>query len=102
MKKSQRQVLEDHAPWKPAPYEPNIAAALQAMQRGAASLGQQQQLLEWLIKECCRTYDLSFRPGGADGERDTSFAEGRRSVGLQLVNMLNVKLGALSTTRREQ
>lgn len=99
--KSERQVLADNAPWKPAPYEPDMAAAFQALQRGNATSEQQKRALDWLVRSCCRTYDLSYRPGDDEGRRDTDFAEGRRSVGLQLVTMLNLKIGLL-TTRREQ
>src|SRR4051812_7230668 len=97
-----RQALEARAPWKPAPYEPADAAAIQALQAGAATPAQQKRALAWIIRECCRTYDLSFRPGGPDGDRDTAFAEGRRAVGLQLVTMVNVKIGLITKREGEQ
>lgn len=100
MKKTERQAIAEHAPWKPAPYEPADVAALQAMQTGSASPAQQKRVLDWLVRSCCRTYDLSYRPG-EEGRRDTDFAEGRRSVGLQLVTLLNLKLGLISQQRGE-
>ncbi len=99
--KTQGQAIAEHAPWKPASYEPADAAALQALARGNANGEQQKRALDWLVKTCCRTYDLSYRPGGEEGRRDTDFAEGRRSVGLQLVTMLNLKIGLITTQRRE-
>jgi hypothetical protein len=56
---------------------------------------QQKRALDWLVKKACRTYDLSYRPG-EDGRRDTDFAEGQRSIGLQVVKLLNIKIGLLT------
>ena len=99
--KTMRQVLEQRAPWKPAPYEPLHAAAVQAMAQGRATTGQQKALLDWIIVDLCRTYDMSYRPGAEEGRRDTDFAEGRRSVGLQLVMLSNIKLGLLPRRKDE-
>lgn len=98
--KSTRQAVDDHAPWKPAPFEPEDASAIQALERGNATSGQQKRALAWLINKACATYDLSYRPGD-EGRRDTDFAEGRRFVGLQLVKLLKIKIGLL-TTRGDQ
>lgn len=87
------QKVERHAPWKPAAYEPADAAAIQALYNGVANHAQQKRALTWLIT-ACGTYDMSYRPG-QDGDRDTAFAEGRRSVGLQLVKLCNIKIGLL-------
>lgn len=98
--KTERQAIAEHAPWKPATFEPTDAAAFQALARGNATADQQKRALDWLVKKACRTYDMSYRPG-EDGRRDTDFAEGQRSVGLQIVKLVNIKIGIL-TTRREQ
>lgn len=95
MRKPDRQAVADHAPWKPANFDPADAAAFQALARGAANLDQQKRVLDWLVKKACHTYDLSYRPGGEDGKRDTDFAEGQRSIGLQIVKLLNLKIGLL-------
>lgn len=63
-------------------------AALKAMRDGNASSEQMKRGLDWIIAKAAGTYDLSFRPG-AEGARDTDFAEGRRFVGLQIVKQLN-------------
>lgn len=98
MRKTERQAIADHAPWKPPSADPQIVAAFQALQRGNATTDQQKRALEWLVKDCSQTYDLSYRPGD-EGRRDTDFAEGRRFVGLQIVKLLNLKIGLL--TKRE-
>lgn len=63
-------------------------AALRAWHAGTASPDQMRRAIDWIIVKAAGTYELSFRPG-ADGERDTAFAEGRRFVGLQIVKQLN-------------
>jgi len=74
-------------PWQPAPYDENVTGAIKALQAGAANGGQQQRALKWIIEALCGTYDLSYRP---QSERDTSFAEGKRFVGMQIVKQLKL------------
>lgn len=71
-------------PHVPAPYEAKHIAAFQALERGDATEHQQQLALAWLIG-AAGTYDLSYRP---DDTHATAFAEGKRSVGLQVRKML--------------
>lgn len=92
--KAPAKAAADHAPWKPAKYEAADATAIQALYTGTASGEQQKRALTWIINSACATYDMSFRPG-PDGERETNFAEGRRSVGLQFVKLCNIKIGLL-------
>lgn len=99
IRKSPRQAALEHAPWRPAGYEDADVAAFQALADGKATPDQQKRALRWLIERGAATYDLSYRPGGEDGARDTIFAEGRRFVGLQVVKILKLKVGQ---TRREQ
>lgn len=96
--RTDRQVLSERAPWKPAPYTDLEHAAVKALTLGNATPAQQKAFITWLVNNCCRTYDLSYRPGGPEGQRDTDFAEGRRSVGLQVVHLANTPI---TTTRRE-
>lgn len=79
-------------PWGPAEWDDDDARALKALQVGNASDTQQQRALAWIIQRACMTYDEPFQP---DSERTTNYLLGRRSVGLQIVKLLNVKLGAL-------
>ena len=77
-------------PWHPPAYEDYDVRALQALAAGNASDRQQQRALQWIIEAAAGTYDMSYRPGGEDGRRDTDFAEGRRFVGLQIVKLLKL------------
>lgn len=90
-----KEKIEAHAPWLPPVYEPADVAAIQALARGNASMDQQKRALTWLIEKAAGTYEMSYRPGGAEGERDTAFAEGRRFVGNQVVKMTKLKQGKL-------
>ena len=100
--KSRKQVLEQHSPWLPARYEPHDVVAFQALARGTANGEQQKRCLAWIIEQAADTYGMSFRPGGAEGDRDTVFAEGRRFVGNQVVKMLKLKPGQLDDQRRRE
>lgn len=91
--RSIRESLEEHGPWKPHPYELADASAVQALAVGQADAEQQRRALAWIV-ECSGTYDMSYRPGPG-GERDTAFAEGKRSVGLQIVKLSKLNVGAL-------
>jgi hypothetical protein len=93
--KSQRQAIDDHAPWLPPPFEDHIALAVRAVTNGTATAQQQRQAMEWIINIACATYDLAYRPGDRDGERNTTFALGRQFVGQQLVKLLKIKIGLL-------
>lgn len=46
--------------------------------------------LRWIIETAAGTYDMSFR-AGPDGERETTFAEGRRFVGNQIIKQLKLR-----------
>ena len=77
-------------PWHPVPYEDGDIAALKALASGTANEGQQKRALEWILLDACAIRDVSFRPG-ADGDRTTAFAEGRRFVGLQIAKLMNFR-----------
>ncbi len=79
----------EHKPWAFAPFSLPQAYAIQAMQRGEATPEQQIMALDWILNPLCRTYDMSYRP---DSARDTDFAEGRRSVGLQIIKVIKTNL----------
>ena len=78
--------------WAPADWDEDDARALKALQAGNASDVQQRRALGWIINRACLTYDEPFHP---DNPRVTDFILGRRNVGLQIVKLLNVKLGTL-------
>lgn len=93
--KTTRQAIDEHAPWRPPSYEPEDVVAIQALAKGTANLEQQRRALAWIIERAAGAYEMSYRPGGEDGARDTTFAEGRRFVGNQLVKMIKLKVGQL-------
>ena len=51
------------------------ASAIQALIRGEATFEQQRSAMNWIINQACGTYNTSF---SELGDRETSFAEGRR------------------------
>ncbi len=73
-------------------YDIPTAAAIQALIRGEAEPHQQRDAMNWLINQACGTYNTSF---SELGDRETSFAEGRRFVGTQVVKLSKLSLNAL-------
>lgn len=81
---------------EPPKYEVADIQAFQALQRGDCPPHLQKRALDWLIQKAAGTYDLSFSPGD---DRLTSFAEGRRFVGLQVVKMLALDANKMGNTK---
>lgn len=80
--------------WLPVDdWEVADVSALQAVERGEATPEQQKRALAWIINKACWTYESTFSPVR---EHDSSFAEGRRFAGLQIVKMLKLNAAALS------
>lgn len=73
--------------WMPVDYKAYQVRCIQALARGDAPPEMQRDALDWIINSLAATYDMSYRP---ESDRDTTFAEGRRFVGLQLVKMLHL------------
>lgn len=71
----------------PPDYSKADVYALKALAAGNASEGQQKRALAWIINHAARTYDVSF---SLASDRETSFSEGRRFVGLQMVKLVNL------------
>lgn len=76
-------------PHAPAPYSEPEVRAIKALAQGVANEGQQKMALNWIITGAAGTYDQSFIPGEPD---TTAFREGRRSVGLQVVKLINMPM----------
>jgi hypothetical protein len=68
------------------------ASAIQALHRGDADADQQKRALKFIIEDICKTYDMSYRP---DNPNDTTFAEGKRYVGNEIIRMIKMNLSAL-------
>ena len=96
-RKSARQAVEDHAPWKPPAYDNADAAAIQALVKGNATADQQKRAIDWIVTKACGTYDFPYRPGAQDGDRDTCIAIGKMFVGQQIVKLMKLKIGLLTT-----
>lgn len=92
-------------PYEPGDWDENIFMAFRSFYAGKANDGQQHLVWQYIQYLCgVGDYqDLSWRPGGPDGERQTSFAEGKRFVGLQLLKLLHDStLEALERERAKQ
>jgi hypothetical protein len=83
--------VDKTAPYFPAEWSKVDVHSLQALADGTANDLQQKHALDFIIKNLCGTYDLSYRPGGQEGDRDTAFAEGKRFVGAQIVKLINLR-----------
>jgi hypothetical protein len=78
-------------PWLPPWYDETVIYAVRAVHEGTANKGQQQLFWRYLMYVSGGTdefSDLSFRPDGEGGERETVFAEGRRFVGMMIRKLL--------------
>lgn len=84
--------IDASAPWLPASYERADVVAWQALQAGTADAEQQKRCLRWLLEDLTGTYDQTFHPG-RDGARNSDFAAGKRSIGLQVVKLLHLNPG---------
>jgi hypothetical protein len=76
-----------NAPYLPPRKSVLVIYALQAMAQGKADADQQTRALEWLLNECCKASDMSYRPG--DG-RDDAFAEGKKYVAHHLARIISM------------
>ena len=87
-----RVVLEEHAPWRAAPYELADATAIKALFAGTANADQQKRGMTWIVRTVSGYHDEAFRPGGIEGERETIYALGKQFVGRQVVKLVNADL----------
>lgn len=85
-----KQWLPKQHPYEPADWDEEIVWAFRSFVAGKAN--EAQQLTVWryvqYLTDTGEFDGLSFRAGGADAERETAFAEGKRFVGLQLRKLL--------------
>ena len=80
-------------PYEPAAWDLPDAVAIRSLAQGVASPDQQKRAITFIVNNMAGTYDLSYRP---ESDRDTTFAEGKRFVGLQIVKMTTLNLDALN------
>ena len=91
-----------HAPYNPPQLSSEIVYAVKAVFSGSANAHQQTEFCRWLIAEVCKKDDMSFRPGGAEGSRDTDFAEGKRFVAISLLKPLNMPPEMVAQMREQE
>jgi hypothetical protein len=77
------------APWMPVPYDEATVMAIRSFASGTANAGQQQAAYDWIVGIAAGVNEMTFHPGGPEGDRATVFAEGRRFVGNQIRKMLS-------------
>lgn len=92
---ARQKVLEEPVCYLPPDWDPTDAGAIQALARGDATKEQQQRALNWIIYGAANTYDLEYRTD----PRAHAFVSGRRFVGLQIVKLIKLKLGALGVNQ---
>lgn len=66
--------------------------AFKSLEKGVATPDQQKYVLEFLVKIGCRTYDTDWFHGDHSA---SDFAAGRRFVGQQIVEFINLKVGRI-------
>ena len=78
---------EPHHP--PTGYDESVVYAFRALAEGTANDGQQRLVWQYMQFVCGvgDFQDMTYRPGGLEGDRATAFAEGKRFAGLQLLKM---------------
>ncbi len=94
-----------HEPWKPVRVAdeetryrvPGVVsqrdiAALKAVWRGEATEHQQRRALEAIVWSVTRAGDVTYYPDALGGERDSSFAQGMRFAGLQLLKLIEINI----------
>lgn len=50
-----------------------------------------------IVRKICRFYDMSFAAGGDDGRRESDYAEGKRAVGKNLLDLAAMELPGTPT-----
>lgn len=85
--------------WHPPDWELPDAAAIQALMAGTAEPEQQRRAMDWIITQASALYDMSFRPGGIEGQRATDFCEGRRFVGNHILLLARLNLSHFSSKK---
>lgn len=86
-------------PFAPAKYDRADAYAIKALAKGTATEGQQKRALDWIIRAAAMTYDETFVPGQPDL---SDFLAGRRSVGLQVVKLVNIPIELMQSDEPER
>ena len=95
-------LVPPHAPYNPPKLSSEIVYAVKALFNGKANEREQGIFTQWLIAEVCRKDDMPWFPGGLEGDRDTSFANGRRFVALSVLKPLNMPPEMVAQMREQE
>ncbi len=82
----------DKRPWLPVEYTDRDIGAIQALARGEADAATQQHALRFIVENISECYDMAWVP---ESDRASCFAAGKRHVGLQIVKLTKLNIGAL-------
>ncbi len=88
---------EPKGPPRVADYETEDVHALKALSRGDASAEQQRRALNWIISRASMGYEDTFVPD----PYESAFNQGRRSVALQTVKLINLPVEAVNLLREQ-
>lgn len=84
--------------WVPPHLEIQDGYALQALERGEATPEQQQRALRWIVEVACMAYQDTF---DIDNERKSSHMQGRRFVGLAIIQAIKLNMQAVKKAREK-
>ena len=79
-------------PLIPVETDISVAYAMQALYRGEATAEQQEKAMNWIIERASRAYMPSYI---SEKVNDTIFNEGKRAVGLQIIQLVNANLATI-------
>lgn len=71
------------------------ASAIKACFAGTATAEQQIRVMDVIVRDLCRVYDMPYRPDKEGGDRDTAFACGRMFVGQEILKLRSINLDKL-------
>ena len=79
-------------------FEPADIRAIQDLEQGKATPDQQKRALGFIVNNLCGTYQPTY----GEDDRDSNFLDGRRFVGLELVNCLKLNAAVKVVTRSKK
>jgi hypothetical protein len=91
-----KKLLDIPSPRTPVDFGYAEVAAIQALAKGCASEDQQKIALQWIIERAGEFYEVHHYPNGLD----IAFANGRRFVGREIVNLINLPPTATEALRK--
>ncbi len=83
-------------PWEPQKWKKHEVAAIQAVHAGKATEDQQKAAMKYIIEGL----GMVGQPVWFPDERETSYANGRQYVGLQLIKLIKLNLGVFKDDGR--